>query len=190
MVQPSWLGDELGDALAKIGTPAYVLDRNGTIRWMNARAIELFGDHRGRHFTATVSSETEPAARLAFAQKQLGSTRATDHELVLRLASGEHVPAEIHAVSIEDGGQFVGIFGIVDLAEEPVGRRPAPHSLTPRQYEVLQMLGRGYSTTQMAESLTLSRETIRNHVRALLAALEVSSRVEALAEARRRGLLG
>jgi PAS domain S-box-containing protein len=186
---PSWLGDDFGDALAKIGTPAYVLDRNGIIRWMNARAIELFGDHRGHHFTATVAPEGESASRLAFAQKQLGSTRTTDYETVLRLTSGEHVPVELHAVSIEDDGQFVGIFGIIDFDERHLARQAASHTLTPRQYEILRMLDQGYSTAQMAETLTLSRETIRNHVRALLAGLKVSSRVEALAEARRRGLL-
>lgn len=189
MVERAWLGDELGEALGKIGVPAYMLDRNGIIRWMNDRALELFGDRRGTHFSRPVAPEAESAARLAFAQKQLGSDRATRYESVLLLPSGQHVPAEIHAVSIEDGGQFVGIFGIIDIDEEHVPRAPVPSPLTPRQAEVLGMLSQGYSTGQMAEALTLSRETIRNHVRALLLALKVRSRIEALAEARRRGLL-
>jgi DNA-binding NarL/FixJ family response regulator len=53
---------------------------------------------------------------------------------------------------------------------------------------VLELLVNGQSTRQIAESLHLSRETIRNHVRDLLRALGVHSRIEALAEARRRGL--
>lgn len=190
IVQPPSFGGDLGQALAEINAPAYILDHNGVIRWMNARAIELLGDHRGAHYLAPVAPEGAPASRLAFAKKRLGSARTTDYESVIRLRSGEHVPVEIHAVSIENGGRFVGIFGIVAIDEERAARRTVPAALTPRQSEVLRLLAHGYSTAQMAEFLTLSRETIRNHIRALLRELNVSSRIEALAEARRRGLLG
>jgi len=190
IAQPPLLGGHLEEALAQINLPAYVIDHSGLIRWMNERAIELLGDHRGAHYLAPVAPEGASASRLAFAKKRLGRARTTDYESVLRLRSGEQVAVEIHAVSIEDGGRFIGIFGIVALDEERAVRPTLPAALTPRQSEVLRLLARGYSTTQMAESLSLSRETIRNHVRALLRALHVSSRIEALAEARRRGLLG
>ena len=189
-VQPPSFGGELGQALAEINAPVYILDHDGVIRWMNARAIELLGDHRGAHYLAPIAPEGASASRLAFAKKRLGSARTTDYESVIRLRSGEHVPVEIHAVSIEGGGRFVGIFGIIAIDEERAVRRTTPATLTPRQSEVLRLLARGYSTTQMAESLGLSRETIRNHIRALLRGLNVNSRIEALAEARRRGLLG
>jgi DNA-binding NarL/FixJ family response regulator len=42
-------------------------------------------------------------------------------------------------------------------------------------------------TTQIAEALQLSRETVRNHVRHLLNALGASSRLEAVAVARGDG---
>lgn len=189
-VKPPSFGGDLGAALAQINTPAYILDQCGVIRWMNERAIELFGDHRGAHYLAPVATAGKSPSRLAFTKKRLGNARTTDYESVLRLRSGEDVPVEIHAVSIENGGRFVGIFGIVALDEECVVRQTLPTALTPRQFEVLRLLAHGYSTAQMAECLSLSRETIRNHVRALLGSLHVSSRVEALAEARRRGLLG
>jgi DNA-binding CsgD family transcriptional regulator len=190
IAQPPPLGGHLEEALAQINLPAYVLDHSGLIRWMNERAIELFGDHRGAHYLAPVAPEGASASRLAFTKKRLGSARTTDYESVLRLRSGEQVSVEIHAVSIENGGRFIGIFGIVAVDEERAVRRTFPAALTPRQSEVLRLLARGHSTGQMAESLGLSRETIRNHVRGLLHALHVNSRVEALAEARRRGLLG
>ena len=188
-VQPPSFGGDLGRALAQINAPAYVLDQSGVIRWMNARAIELLGDHRGAHYLAPVAPEARSESRLAFTKKRLGSAQTTDYESVLRLRSGERVPVEIHAVSIENGGRFVGIFGIVAIDEERAARPALPAALTPRQHEVLRLLHHGYSTAQMAESLRLSPETIRNHVRALLRTLHVSSRIEALAEARRRGLL-
>lgn len=189
IMQPPSFGGDLGQALAQINTPAYVLDQSGVIRWMNERAIELFGDHRGAHYLAPVAPEGRSESRLAFTRKRLGSKQTTDYESVLRLRSGEQVPVEIHAVSIENGGRFVGIFGIVAIDEERTVRPGRTADLTPRQYEVLRLLHHGYSTAQMAESLGISPETIRNHIRGLLRTLNVSSRIEALAEARRRGLL-
>ena len=58
-----------------------------------------------------------------------------------------------------------------------------PH-LTPRQAEVLRLLERGHSTHQIARELHLSIETVRNHIRHLLRALGVHSRIEAVAMAR------
>jgi DNA-binding NarL/FixJ family response regulator len=61
--------------------------------------------------------------------------------------------------------------------------------VTPRQSEVLRLLERGRSTEQIAEQLHLSVETVRNHVRGLLRALQVHSRLEAVAIARRDDLV-
>jgi DNA-binding CsgD family transcriptional regulator len=66
--------------------------------------------------------------------------------------------------------------------------RVAP-TLTARQKEVLQLLAGGASTTQIQETLQLSRETVRNHIRHLLRALGAHSRLEAVAFARRSGLI-
>ncbi len=58
-----------------------------------------------------------------------------------------------------------------------------------RQNEVLQLLGEGASTDQIAAALHLSKETVRNHVRYVLRALGAHSRLEAVAVAHRQGLL-
>lgn len=168
----------------------YMLDRNGIVRWMNARAIDLLGDHRGSHFTAAMAPEAHAKARVEFAKKILGTARTSDFEAVEVLRSGEHVLVEIHSSAIEEGGRIVGIFGIVDVRDQRTPARvPPPSDLTPRQHEVLLLLAQGFSTKQIAETLSLSRETIRNHIRGLLGALRVNSRLGALIEGRRRGLI-
>jgi PAS domain S-box-containing protein len=190
VVRPPWLSPEVGDVLADIGAPMYVLDRNGIVRWMNARAIDLLGDLRGSHFTASVAPEARAKTRVEFAKKMLGTARTTDFEAVEVLRTGEHVPVEIHSVAIENGGRVVGVFGIIDVGEQrPPGREAAHSDLTPRQHEVLRLLARGSSTQQIADALSLSRETVRNHIQALLRALRVNSRIGALLEGRRRGLI-
>jgi DNA-binding CsgD family transcriptional regulator len=190
VVRPPWLSAEIGDVLANVGAPMYMLDRNGIVRWMNARAIDLLGDFRGSHFTATIAPEAQAKARVEFTKKMLGTARTTDFEAVEVLRTGEHVRAEIHSSAIEDGGRVVGVFGIMSVGDHrPRVREPTPSDLTPRQHEVLLLLARGYSTKQIAETLSLSRETVRNHIRGLLRALRVNSRLGALIEGRRRGLI-
>jgi DNA-binding NarL/FixJ family response regulator len=54
---------------------------------------------------------------------------------------------------------------------------------------VLQLLARGATTDGIAADLHLSRETVRNHVRAVLERLGATSRLEAVAFARRDGLV-
>ena len=63
-------------------------------------------------------------------------------------------------------------------------------ALTPRQTEVLRLLEHGRSTGDIAQELHLSRETVRNHIRHLLQALGVHSRLEAVALARQEHLAG
>lgn len=62
-------------------------------------------------------------------------------------------------------------------------------ALTDRELEVLQLLSDGRSTEGMAELLSVSIHTVRNHVRNVLAKLGAASRLEAVAVAHRQGLV-
>jgi len=64
-----------------------------------------------------------------------------------------------------------------------------PSQLTPRQLEVLSQLNLGRSNKVIAYHLGLSENTVRVHVAAILDHLGVVSRVEAILEAQRRGLV-
>jgi DNA-binding NarL/FixJ family response regulator len=61
--------------------------------------------------------------------------------------------------------------------------------LTRRELEVLRLLGDGVGTKEMAARLHVSPNTIRNHVRALLAKLGAGTRLEAVTIARRLDLI-
>jgi DNA-binding NarL/FixJ family response regulator len=65
------------------------------------------------------------------------------------------------------------------------GIRPVRSRLTPREWEVLDLLCAGRSTDEIAGTLVLSSETVRSHIKNLLRKLGVRSRGEAIAEARR-----
>lgn len=66
--------------------------------------------------------------------------------------------------------------------------RPAT-MLTPREREVLELLAEGLTNAAIAERLTVSVHTVRNHVANLSAKLGASSKLEALSIAVRQGLL-
>jgi len=61
--------------------------------------------------------------------------------------------------------------------------------LTPRETEILQLIARGLSNRAAAETLGLSRATVRTHLEHIYAKLDVSNRTEAVTEAIRRGLI-
>jgi PAS domain S-box-containing protein len=176
------VGGDLERALENVGVPSYVLDTAGVVRWLNPAAARLIGDVRGRHFTSVVAPEDRSRARELFAKKVLGTVSATDTTGVLVSTEGVRLALEISSVPLTSGERVVGVFGLLGGAqlEEPV----APHpQLTPRQTEVLRLLQQGRSTKQIALELHLSTETVRNHVRNLLRALGVNSRLEAVAAA-------
>jgi DNA-binding CsgD family transcriptional regulator len=164
--------------------PSYVVDKGGVIRWLNPAAMELFGDARGRLYTSVVAPESTRHAREVFTRKIIGAVPVTDAEAVFFNVDQTRVTLELCAMPLRDGDHIVGVFGqVVGELQEP---QVAPHpGLTPRQIEVLRLLEHGRSTRQIADELHLTTETVRNHVRNVLRAMGVHSRIEAVAAARR-----
>lgn len=183
MSESEALGGDFRGALENVSVPSYVIDRAGVIRWVNPAAMELVGDVRGQHFTRVVAPEETRRARELFSRKIVGAVAVTETEGVLLAADGARVALEICAVPLRNGDRIVGVFG--QLVSEPVEPPRTPHAdLTPRQAEVLRLLEQGRSTRQIADELHLTTATVRNHVRYLLRALGVNSRLEAVAAAR------
>jgi PAS domain S-box-containing protein len=178
------VGGDVERALAGIAVPSYVLDTDGVVRWLNPAAERLLGNVRGRHFSAVVGPEDRARARELFARKVLGTTQATEATAVFVATDGTRHALEVSAVPLIGGERVVGVFGLLGGPLDEEASAPPAH-LTPRQAEVLRLLERGLSTKQIAQELHLSTETVRNHVRHLLRALGVNSRLEAVAATRR-----
>jgi DNA-binding NarL/FixJ family response regulator len=66
---------------------------------------------------------------------------------------------------------------------------PRPASLTRREAEVLRLVARGHTNSQIAKSLLVSVSTIKKHVQRVISKLEVSTRTEAAVKASYLGLL-
>jgi DNA-binding NarL/FixJ family response regulator len=61
-------------------------------------------------------------------------------------------------------------------------------NLTPRQFEVLQLLVSGMTNKRIARKMGLSDNTVKAHVGAVLRSLDASNRTEAVVMASRHGL--
>lgn len=71
-------------------------------------------------------------------------------------------------------------------ANEPQADQPAPQ-FTPRQEEVLYLLLDGYANKEIGRMLSLSDETVKNHVTAILRGFGVTTRTQAVLAANRHG---
>jgi len=173
-------------ALMDVGVMAYAIDRDGVIFWQNHAHRRVIGDACGSHFNEFVAPEDRRRAQEAFMSKVVGAVSSTQYDVELHSVRGR-VQVEVNSVQLVRDGGVVGVLALVASPPLPVG--PKPVKLTPRQRDVLRLLAKGATTDHIAVELHIARETVRNHIRAVLASLGAHSRVEAIAAARAARLL-
>ena len=181
------------EGLERVGVPSYLADRDGRIRWLNEEALSLFGDARGRLLSSLAAPDHAQRSREQLAKKVVGGARRTDFRIDAIGRNGKRTTWCISSVPVRRGCDVVGVFGVARPCGETARARAegaaAGSGLTPRQREVLALLAEGASTTQIAATLGLAEETVRNHIRQLLRRLGVHTRLAAVAHARREGLI-
>lgn len=173
-----------------IAVPAYIVDNDLRVRWQNAASRELVGDLRGRlEDNSQIVAEDLARVREAFAQKQNGAEH-TELELSMLRRDGALMRVAVSSVPLKNqAGAMIGSFGLVQVLRELEPASERPPRLSPRERETLALLAAGHSTAEIAEQMAISKETVRNHIKRVLSGLDANSRVEAVAKARRAGLV-
>jgi DNA-binding CsgD family transcriptional regulator len=162
---------------------------------VNAAAERASGLSRahllGRHFTEPVVPEARENVAEQF-RRAVECGQPTDFETVFVDANGHVRGVRAQHLPLRSGDSIVGVlilaFAAPDPAVESAGLEPHPR-LTARQREILELVAAGLSTSEMGERLTISTETVRNHMRSVFKELDVHTRLEAIVVARRLGLL-
>jgi DNA-binding NarL/FixJ family response regulator len=98
------------------------------------------------------------------------------------LDGGVYVPPQLlqQAVSKLDMGMSMS---------DKRSQRASKYGLTPRQLQVLQLIGAGLSNKDISLKLDLAEGTVKIHVAAIYQALHVGTRVDAVATAQRFGFI-
>lgn len=98
--------------------------------------------------------------------------------------------------SARDGAMFIersSLIGFLDSVREselkPVEQPPSPQFITPREREVLGLMGEGLDPQAIARRLGISIHTSRGHVKNILTKLGARSQLEAVVTAIREGIL-
>lgn len=185
------VGCELRRTLDGIDLPTYVFDRDGMLRWANHATSVLLGDRIGQSFLTFMPADVRERVKAEFARKLVTGV-PTVYQLAVLDRDGRRVELRVRSAPLRRGDEIVGVFGLaMPVGDAGVQRSSAdqPLPLTPRQAEVLRLLAEGLSTQAIAVRLGVAVETARNHIRGVLGRLEVHSRLEAVVEARQRGML-
>ena len=75
-----------------------------------------------------------------------------------------------------------------DLAAK-LAQRVSGETLSEREIDVLKLMAQGKSNKEIGSALFISEGTVKSHVKAIFAKMNVISRTEAVASATRRGLI-
>lgn len=147
----------------------------------------------------------------------IGKT-VTNYDLATRTKSGEmrwinvsiltifpddaSKPVVVHlfrdATQTKQNEQFIHqMFDTVERYQKtsPLVAPPTPsvhasvNSLTDREHEILTLLAKGATTANIAQTLSISPTTVRNHIQSILHKLNVHSRLEAVTYAFEHGLI-
>lgn len=187
-------GDPRAAAMA-LETLAAQADRNGRIRrglklrLLHAMALARSGDQEEAHtvlMRVLLPAAAEGAMRLLLDEGEVAA------RLVAR-AQARLDPVEAGPIFAEYLQRLRSAFGALAV-EEPVTAPavtlpPMMEALTPKEIRLLQLLAEGYSNRALTEKLFVSDSTVRTHLRNINGKLGANNRTQAVAMARRLGLV-
>jgi two-component system, NarL family, response regulator NreC len=142
--------------------------------------IRLLKENQSCHFLVISNSQTKDSIQKLLSMGIKG--------ILTKNCSEEEIISGLRAVS--QGNRFF-CNNILDLVVETPHEKDdcAPTNLSPREYEVLELITKGMTTAQIADHLHLSVHTINSHRKNTLKKLNLSSPTELVVYALETGLV-
>jgi len=161
--------------------------RQGLIAMLEASGHEMV-DETPDVVLCDVSSHIDVPAEseapvVALTDRPLGGE--TPAGLLPRSISAAQLDAALRAVSAGLLVRWPGVAAIDGFG----AARDDPPLLTPRESEILTLVGQGMSNKAVARALGISVHTVKFHLEALFAKLDATSRAEAVAKGLRGGVI-
>ncbi|MBA4609276.1 response regulator transcription factor [Aeromicrobium sp. Marseille-Q0843] len=179
------------EVVAAVGTTAEALDEARRSRPdVVLMDLQFNGVFEGARATREIRGLAEPPAVLVLTNFDtdadiIEAIEAGAAGYLLKDAAPEEITAAIHAAAAGQTALSPSV------ATRLLARMQQPRtSLSVRELEVLNLVAAGHSNTDIARRLHLSETTVKSHLAHVYPKLGVNSRTAAVAEARRRGVIG
>lgn len=160
---------------------------------MDVRMPVMDGVEATRHITATTSARVLMLTTFDLDAHIYAAIRAGASGFLLKDVRPEQL---VHAVRTVAAGETLLAPAITQRLLNEFIRRPPPGQappgiakLTEREREILQLVARGWSNTEIANHLVISGTTVKTHVTRILTKLGIRDRVQAVVLAYETGLV-
>jgi DNA-binding NarL/FixJ family response regulator len=160
--------------------------RNPDVVLMDVRMPDLDGIAATREVLA-VSPEVKVVILTTFEQDDyiFGAINAGASGFLLKRTRPEELIAAVHTVAGGDSLLSPSVTRtVIDRMAKQLARPIQPdrrlEELTPREREVLALIARGRSNTEIAHALVIEESTVKTHVKRILMKLQLRDRVHAV----------
>jgi PAS domain S-box-containing protein len=152
----------------------------------NDAALELLGRKREELIGMPVADTITPSERERSAREWQAFMRTGEHTGTRKVvrADGSEVQIEVAARFLRVGGRQLAVSVTLAIGDVPVIPQSAgAHhgALTNREREVVTLIALGHETSQIADGLLVSPETVRTHVRNAMSKLGARTRAQLVA---------
>jgi PAS domain S-box-containing protein len=166
----------------------FVLDDYRRVVQANDAALALLGQPRGEVIGASIVDRVAPSERPQSEREWLAFLRSGEYSgtRTFILADGSEAQVDFAARIAVVGKRRLAIYVAMAKSESKLSigpSRSAAGALTNRERQVVTLIALGHETSEIAEELHISPETVRTHVRNAMSKLGARTRAQLVANA-------